>query len=225
MSRIPFLRVSLPWIRQNTISSVRWFHRLLARATLAKCNLSYAHGVAAILDSLPVDEEFNWVDRVSIELTTQMLATLFDFPFEERSKLTFWSDVATLGPKTGQIDTWDEVRAELQNCLAYFSDLFEQRKDPNHQGFDMLTMLAQNPATQNMPPTELLGNVMLLIVGGNDTTRNSISGGVWALNQFPDQYEKLRSAPELIPNMVAEIIRWQTPLTHMGRTALRRCGI
>ena len=176
--------------------------------------------VAAILDSLPVDEEFNWVDRVSIELTTQMLATLFDFPFEERSKLTFWSDVATLGPKTGQIDTWDEVRAELQNCLAYFSDLFEQRKDPNHQGFDMLTMLAQNPATQNMPPTELLGNVLLLIVGGNDTTRNSISGGVWALNQFPDQYEKLRSAPELIPNMVAEIIRWQTPLTHMRRTAL-----
>ena len=176
--------------------------------------------VASILDSLPHDEEFNWVERVSIELTTQMLATLFDFPFEQRSKLTFWSDVATLGPKTGLIDSWDEVRAELQNCLAVFTDLFEQRKDPQHEGFDLITMLAQNPETKDMSPGELLGNVLLLIIGGNDTTRNSISGGVWALNQFPDQYELLRRRPEVIPNMVAEIIRWQTPLTHMRRTAL-----
>ena len=176
--------------------------------------------VVGILESLPLDEEFNWVDRVSIELTTQMLATLFDFPFEQRQKLTYWSDIATLGPKSGQAESWEEVRAELQNCLATFADLFEARKDKSHDGFDLITMLAQNPDTENMPPFELLGNVMLLIVGGNDTTRNSISGGVWALNQFPDQYAKLRESPELIPNMMAEIIRWQTPLTHMRRTAL-----
>jgi cytochrome P450 len=84
----------------------------------------------------------------------------------------------------------------------------------------LLTMLARNPETRDMPPEEFLGNLMLLIVGGNDTTRNSISGGVLALNQFPDQYEKLRGNLGLIPNMVAEIIRWQTPLAHMRRTAL-----
>ncbi len=176
--------------------------------------------VIHILESLPVNEEFNWVERVSIELTTQMLATLFDFPFEQRHKLTYWSDIATLGPNTSLVDSWDQVRSELQDCLRVFSDLFAQRTNPKHQGFDLITMLAQNPATCHMPPTELLGNVLLLIIGGNDTTRNSISGGVWALNQFPDQYDKLRTSPELIPNMVAEIIRWQTPLTHMRRTAL-----
>ncbi len=176
--------------------------------------------VQHILDNLPLEEEFNWVQRVSIELTTQMLATLFDFPFEERRKLTFWSDVGTLGPKSGLVDSWNEAREALEDCLAVFSELFAERADPNHEGFDLLTMLAQNPTTRNMPPGELIGNVMLLIVGGNDTTRNSISGGVWALNQFPNEYEKLRGDLSLIPNMVAEIIRWQTPLTHMRRTAL-----
>ncbi|MCC5888079.1 MAG: cytochrome P450, partial [Gammaproteobacteria bacterium] len=76
-------------------------------------------------------------------------------------------------------------------------------------------------ATRDLPtrPMEFLGNIMLLIVGGNDTTRNSISGGVLALNQFPDEYAKLRANPGLIPQMVPEIIRWQTPVLHMRRTA------
>jgi cytochrome P450 len=81
-------------------------------------------------------------------------------------------------------------------------------------------MLAHAPDTADMNtrPLELLGNMMLLIVGGNDTTRNSMTGGVLALNQYPEEYAKLLAAPDLIPNMVDEIIRWQTPLAHMRRT-------
>ena len=176
--------------------------------------------VIAILEGLPRDEAFNWVDRVSIELTTQMLATLFDFPFEERRNLTFWSDVATGGPRSGLVNSWDETREAMQECLVAFQKLWSQRSDPAYEGHDLITMLAQNPDTRNMPPEQFLSTLMLLIIGGNDTTRNSISGGVLALNQFPDQYDKLRANPGLIPNMVAEIIRWQTPLTHMRRTAL-----
>jgi cytochrome P450 len=193
---------------------------VVAPPNLAKMESLIRSRVIEILDGLTLDEEFNWVDRVSIELTTQMLATLFDFPFEQRQKLTFWSDVATGGPRSGLVETWEEARAALDDCLTSFQKLWAERGQPSHEGFDLVTMLAQNPETKEMPPAQFLSNLMLLIIGGNDTTRNSISGGVLALNQFPDQYEKLRAKPELIPNMVAEIIRWQTPLTHMRRTAL-----
>jgi cytochrome P450 len=176
--------------------------------------------VGGILDSLPIGEEFDWVDKVSIELTTQMLATLFDFPFEERRKLTHWSDCATSSPEqTGATNmTEDERRQELMECLEYFNRLWAQRRDK--PGNDFISMMAHNPAFQKMQPLEYLGNLVLLIVGGNDTTRNSISGGVYGLNRFPEQYDKLRRDPGLIPNMVSEMIRWQTPLAHMRRTAL-----
>ncbi len=175
--------------------------------------------VRDILDALPVGEEFDWVDRVSIELTTQMLATLFDFPFEERRKLTHWSDCATSSPEqTGATSMTEEERqAELMECLNYFNRLWAERK--SKPGNDFVSMMAHNEAFQKMEPLEYLGNLVLLIVGGNDTTRNSLSGGVYALNRFPDQFEKLRQNPSLIPNMVSEIIRWQTPLAHMRRTA------
>jgi cytochrome P450 len=172
-----------------------------------------------ILDELPIGEPFDWVDRVSIELTTQMLATLFDFPFEERRKLTRWSDVATAAPETGIIESEDARRAELMECAAYFTNLWNERVNAPPRG-DLISMMAHADATRHMEPMEYLGNLILLIVGGNDTTRNSISGGLYALNQFPDQYDKLRANPELIVSMVPEIIRWQTPLAHMRRRAL-----
>jgi len=173
-----------------------------------------------ILDELPVGETFDWVDRVSIELTTQMLATLFDFPFEERRRLTRWSDVATALPIPGGIvETEEERQAELMECLAYFTRLWNERVNEPPRG-DLVSMMAHSDATRDMTPDEYLGNIILLIVGGNDTTRNSISGGLYALNKFPEQYDKLRADPSLITSMVPEIIRWQTPLAHMRRTAL-----
>ena len=174
---------------------------------------------AQMLDELPRGETFDWVDRVSIELTTQMLATLFDFPFEERRKLTRWSDVATAIPGFGIVDTEEQKRQELMECAAYFTRLWNERVNSEPKG-DLISMMAHSDVTRNMPPMEYLGNIILLIVGGNDTTRNSITGGVVALNENPDQYRKLRDNPGLIASMVPEIIRWQTPLAHMRRTAL-----
>lgn len=171
-----------------------------------------------ILDGLPIGEEFDWVDRVSIELTTSMLATLFDFPFEERRRLTRWSDVATAIPGFGIVDTLEQKMAEIQECFATFQGLWNDRVNAEPKG-DLISMLAHGEATRNMDQREFYGNVMLLIVGGNDTTRNTITGSVVALNENPDQYQKLRDNLDLIPSMVSETIRWQTPLAYMRRTA------
>ncbi|MBS05345.1 MAG: cytochrome P450 [Gammaproteobacteria bacterium] len=193
---------------------------VVAPRNLAQIEDTIRTRAQTILDGLPVGEAFNWVDRVSIELTTQMLATLFDFPFEDRRKLTRWSDVATADEDSGVVESEDQRRAELMECLEYFTRLWNERVNAPPAN-DLISMLAHGESTRDMDPTEYLGNLILLIVGGNDTTRNSITGGVLALNQFPDEFGKLRANPKLIPNMVPEIIRWQTPLAYMRRTATR----
>jgi len=177
--------------------------------------------VGKILDELPRNEEFDWVDRVSIELTTQMLATLFDFPWDERRKLTRWSDVATADENSGVVESEEQRRAELFECADYFMRLWNERVNAPEVGGDLISMLAHGESTRNMDRMEYLGNLILLIVGGNDTTRNSLSGGLYALSPNPDEWAKLKANPGLVENMVSEIIRWQTPLAHMRRTATR----
>jgi cytochrome P450 len=193
---------------------------VISPTNLARLEVLIRERAGKILDNLPVGEVFDWVDTVSIELTTQMLATLFDFPQEERRKLTHWSDVATAIPGAGIIESEAERQGILLECLMHFTELWNQRVNAPPTG-DLISLMAHADATRDQTPMEYLGNLLLLIVGGNDTTRNSITGGLLALNKNPDQYCKLLANPALVPNMVPEIIRWQTPLAHMRRTATR----
>ena len=193
---------------------------IVAPANLARFEGLIRERVIRILESLPRGETFNWVQHVSIELTVQMLATLFDFPFEDRHKLSFWSDCTTADINAGGfIDSEEKREAVFAECAGYFMRLWQERTTSEPRP-DLISMLAHGESTKQMPPREFLGNLLLLIVGGNDTTRNSISGGLLFLNRFPDEYRKLRENPALIETMVPEIIRYQTPLSHMRRSAI-----
>jgi cytochrome P450 len=201
--------------------------RLAVSPIVAPSNLTNMEGLirertCRVLDGLPRGETFDWVEHVSTELTTLMLATLFDFPLEDRRLLTHWSDCATANPDVDKrvVASWEERAAELGNMLAYFTRLWNERVNAPPRT-DLVSMLAHGAATRNMSPLEYMGNLVLLIVGGNDTTRNSMTGGLLALSRHPGEWAKLRANPALVDSMVSEIIRWQTPLAHMRRTATR----
>jgi cytochrome P450 len=189
-----------------------------APSEMARMTGNIRQRTAEILDSLPWGEEFDWVDTVSIELTTQMLALLFDFPWEDRRKLTFWSDWA------GDIELVKDEESRKQRleymyeCGAYFQNLWNGKvgKEPTP---DLISMMIHSDAMSEMDQFEFIGNLILLIVGGNDTTRNSMSALAYGLDQFPESRAKLEADPSLIANATQEIIRWQTPLAHMRRTA------
>ena len=191
--------------------------KIVAPASLNSFEGLIRERTTTLLDSLPVGEEFDWVDTVAIELTTMMLATLFDFPFEDRRKLTRWSDVTTAEADSPIVGSQEQRISELMECLEYFKRLKQERRNgpPN---LDLVTMLAQDAVTADQPDSQFLGNLMLLIVGGNDTTRNTMSGSINAFHQYPEQLDLLRAKPELLNNMVSEVVRWQTPLSHMRRT-------
>jgi cytochrome P450 len=193
---------------------------IVAPSNLANLESLIRKRTCDVLDALPRHETFDWVSRVSTDLTNMMLATLFDFPWADRDKLTWWSDVAiaNVDAPDAVVHSGEERMAELTRMAEYFRRLWDARADAAPT-FDLISMLAHSEATRHLEPHEFIGTMALLIVGGNDTTRNSMSAGLMALVENPDQFDLVRSRRELIPALVSETIRYHTPVLHMRRTA------
>ena len=193
---------------------------IVAPSNLANLETLIRRRTCDVLDALPRHETFDWVSRVSTDLTNMMLATLFDFPWADRDKLTWWSDVAiaNVDAPDAVVHSGEERMAELTRMAEYFRRLWDARADAAPT-FDLISMLAHSEATHHLEPHEFIGTMALLIVGGNDTTRNSMSAGLMALVENPDQFDLVRSRRELIPALVSETIRYHTPVLHMRRTA------
>ena len=175
--------------------------------------------IVEILDALPLDEPFDWMHRVAIEITQRMAARLFDFPQPERARLGHWAEALVTLPQPGALI---ETAADRQRVIAEYRDrmleLWHERAQGATQA-DVISALACDPATASMHqvPERMLG-ALSLIAGANEAARAALGGCVVAFARFPGQWAQLRAEPALARNAVAEIIRWQTPISHMRRT-------
>lgn len=192
----------------------------LAPGNIAKLQDLIRERTRDVLGALPIGEEFDWANTVSVELTMLMLATLLGFPSEDRLRLKRWSDVIAGVPGDGVVESWEQRDQELKEMARTFLVLRDERM-AQEPASDLISIMAHSPEGQALSDMEFASNVSLLIVGGNDTTRNSMSGMVMSFNDNPGEWAKLKANPAMIDSAVSEVIRCHTPIMAQGRRAMQ----
>jgi len=175
--------------------------------------------VTAILDRLGDRTQCEFVAEVAAELPIQVLAELIDVPQEDRRKLFDWSNsmIAEDDPELRKSPA--QTAADVAEMAAYAARLWDERLA--RPGSDLISMLVHSKIDgEAMSKERYLGTFILLVVAGNETTRNSISGGLITLAEFPEERRKLADHPELLESAAAEIVRYVSPIMHMRRTAV-----
>lgn len=190
----------------------------LAPSNLVRLESAIRERASKVLDEVPKGREFDWVEGVSTKLTMLMLGTLLDYPLERLDELRYWSDIIAGIPGDGVVESYEQRDRELKVMAGRFLELRAERRT-SEQKADIISMFANSAAGRDLSDRDYLSNITLLIVGGNDTTRNTMSGSVVGFNEYPEEWEKLRAKPELVPGLVSESIRYQTPVMYQGRRA------
>ena len=191
--------------------------------TLAKMETLIRERTNMVLDRLPRGETFNWVEHVSVELTIDDAGDAVRLSDRgQKRALIRWSDIVRSATSMRRMRPCGPRRSGSRSKMKFaehMNEMWEERaKKP--KSFDVISIMAHGETTSQMTLRQRMGILILFLVGGNDTTRNSMSGGLWGLSQFPDEFRKLRENPELVTSAVSEIVRWQTPVIHMRRTAV-----
>jgi cytochrome P450 len=171
-----------------------------------------------VIARLPREQEFDWVDRVSIEITSTMLAAMMGYPLAEGRQLVHWSDVATCF--TDDADAPVSSESERSAALEKFAEVMTSSLQEHAQepaAANLLSLIAHSDLMGSLQPKDRIDTLYTFLIGGNDTTRNTMTGGLWALWEYPQQHRRLRDTPSLIPSFVQESLRWQTAAMAMRR--------
>lgn len=177
-----------------------------------------------LLDEMAGDggeREGDFVNDFAAPLTLSVLADMLGVPREDWRLMFEWTNqIAGSADPEYQGEGGDPGAAigdVRDNLFSYFAKLAKQRIDDPRD--DMITVLTSARIDgAPMPPKELLSYFLLLVVAGNETTRNAASGGLLALIENPGEFEKLRADPKLVDSAVEEIVRWTTPVIQFCRT-------
>ncbi len=176
---------------------------------------------AEVLDDIAEREECDFVTEVSAKLPLAVIAEMFGIPRADWAMMFRLSNTM-IGPTDPEYASSDTIKETLElarlEFFQYFSQLCEdRRKSPRD---DLASVLANSHVNgEPLPPFELMSYFALLIIAGNETTRNATTGGLHALIDHPDQWERLRRDPSLVPGAVEEIIRWTSPVIQFTRIA------
>ncbi len=196
-----------------------WFTPRAIRGMDAKV----ARVTREVIDDAAQKEVGDFVRDISAKITIAVIAEMLGVPRADWDLLFRWTNeiIAPQDPEfqhgATPTETLERSRLEL---FSYFNDLAMRRRAAPSE--DIVSVVANgNVNGQPLPPVELLSYYFLLVVAGNETTRNAMTGGMLAFLEHPDQWENLRRNSALLDSAVEEIVRWITPVIQFSRTATR----
>lgn len=170
--------------------------------------------VNELIDGVIDTGECDIVRDIATPLPMLMIGELMGLPREDNDMLLHWSDLFATGG--------EEIRSEVERAVVAWNDYImrkvHERRGGNGQDLVSLVVNAEWEG-QSLSDLDVMFETMLVLVGGDETTRHVISGGVAALLQHPDQMDRLRADPALLPTAIEEMLRWSSPIRNMNRTA------